>query len=86
MNVEFHSTDRGGDITYHGPGQIVGYPILDLGEHRKDVRWYVEQLEEIDDPRDRRIWNLCDARRGPAWHLGGHAFAVKKSWPHSESI
>jgi len=47
MNVEFHSTDRGGDITYHGPGQIVGYPILDLAAHKKDVRWYVEQLEEI---------------------------------------
>lgn len=47
MNVEFHHTDRGGDITYHGPGQIVGYPIVDLAEHRRDIRWYVEQLEEV---------------------------------------
>jgi lipoate-protein ligase B len=47
MNVEFQESDRGGDITYHGPGQIVGYPIVDLTEHRRDVRWYVEMLEEV---------------------------------------
>ncbi len=46
MNVEFCATDRGGDITYHGPGQIVGYPILQLAEIRRDVAWYVRQLEE----------------------------------------
>jgi lipoyl(octanoyl) transferase len=44
--VEFHATDRGGDITYHGPGQIVGYPILNLSEIRRDVVWYVRMLEE----------------------------------------
>jgi lipoate-protein ligase B len=45
--VEFHATDRGGDITYHGPGQIVGYPILNLGAIRRDVVWYVRMLEEV---------------------------------------
>jgi len=44
--VEFFATTRGGDITYHGPGQIVGYPILNLAAIRRDVVWYVRTLED----------------------------------------
>ena len=44
--VEYYETSRGGDITYHGPGQIVGYPILNLGAIRRDVVWYLRMLEE----------------------------------------
>jgi lipoyl(octanoyl) transferase len=45
--VEFHATNRGGDITYHGPGQVVGYPVIQLGAIRRDVVWYVRMLEEV---------------------------------------
>jgi len=47
LGAELFETDRGGDITYHGPGQLVGYPIFDLTSHRRDIAWFMRSLEEV---------------------------------------
>ena len=44
--VEVFEVERGGDVTFHGPGQLVGYPIFDLKRHRRDLHWYLRQVEE----------------------------------------
>jgi len=44
--VELFEVERGGDVTFHGPGQLVGYPIVDLTRHKKDLHWYLRQVEE----------------------------------------
>jgi lipoate-protein ligase B len=45
--VELFEVERGGDVTFHGPGQLVGYPIIDLARHRKDLHWYLRQVEQF---------------------------------------
>ena len=45
--VELFEVERGGDVTFHGPGQLVGYPIVDLTEHKPDLHWYLRQVEAV---------------------------------------
>ena len=45
--IERFEVERGGDVTFHGPGQLVGYPVLDLKRHRQDLHWYLRQVEEL---------------------------------------
>jgi lipoate-protein ligase B len=45
--IELFEVERGGDVTFHGPGQLVGYPIIDLKRHKQDLHWYLRQVEEL---------------------------------------
>jgi lipoate-protein ligase B len=47
FGISVYEIERGGDVTYHGPGQLTGYPIIDLRNYKKDVHWYLRQLEEV---------------------------------------
>ena len=45
--IELFDVERGGDVTFHGPGQLVGYPIIDLTRHKQDLHWYLRQVEQV---------------------------------------
>ncbi len=61
--IELFEVERGGDVTFHGPGQLVGYPIIDLKQHRRDLHWYLRTLEaaliaalgEVGIPAERNV-------------------------------
>lgn len=74
--IDVFEIERGGDVTYHGPGQLVGYPIFDLGQHRRDLHWFLRQIEEalilalgrFEIPGERRegytgVWTGGGARK-----------------------
>ena len=63
--VAVAEVERGGDVTYHGPGQLVGYPILQLREHRADLHWYLRQLEAVLIARARTAGHRGGAESGP---------------------
>ena len=76
--IELHETDRGGDVTYHGPGQIVGYPIFDLRQWKQDVRAYVHGIEQaIMDTLDAfGIASQRDASAIGVWTEAGKIAAI----------
>jgi len=88
--VEVVEVERGGDVTCHGPGQIVGYPILDLHGYRKDLHWYLRRLEEVC-LRTLRAYSLAGTRVASytgVWTTGAEVHdpeAVGAEGAHSEA-
>lgn len=76
--VAFHETNRGGDVTYHGPGQVVGYPILDLRLWKRDVVAYVRAIEQvlIDALATFRIEGARDPKATGVWVDGKKVAAI----------
>ena len=69
MGIEVHKSDRGGNVTYHGPGQIVGYPIMNLKKFKPDVHWYFDKLEQvlIDTLKDNGLVGERKVKYPGAW-------------------
>ncbi|MFN8471345.1 MAG: lipoyl(octanoyl) transferase LipB [Anaerolineae bacterium] len=78
QGIEVVRIERGGEVTYHGPGQIVGYPILDLGHFRKDIRWYIGAMGDviIRTLADYGISGEFDPKYPGVWINGGKICAV----------
>jgi lipoate-protein ligase B len=86
QGIEVCKTDRGGDVTYHGPGQITGYIILDLKRHGKDLHAYIRNVEQllIDTLAEYGIDSGRDPRHPGVWvgreKIAAIGIAVKKGW------
>ena len=70
--VELFEVERGGDVTFHGPGQLVGYPIIDLKRHRQDLHWYLRSIEQalIDSLADYGIQGERNTAYTGVWTRG----------------
>ena len=78
QGIEIHEADRGGDITFHGPGQLVAYPIIDLNNHYRDIHRYLRGLEEatISTLSDFQIDSFREDKRTGCWTAHGKIASI----------